>query len=52
MKDFIVVTALCLVAAVVVDRVWFGGKYTGEVAQELGLSWSRLSSDAGSTVKP
>jgi|tagenome__1003787_1003787.scaffolds.fasta_scaffold12641903_1 hypothetical protein len=40
MRDFIIVVALCLAAAVVADRVWLGGKYTNSVKYELGLDMS------------
>jgi hypothetical protein len=42
MRDLILVTLLCALAAVVADHVWLGGKYFGlythRVAQEFSSS--------------
>jgi hypothetical protein len=43
MREFIIVTALCLVAAFVADHVWLGGKYFGAVKHELGLEVSSVN---------
>ena len=43
MREFIIVTLLCLAAAVVADHMWLGGKYFGTVAHELGLDISSVN---------
>jgi hypothetical protein len=40
MRDFIIVTILCIAAAIAVDHFWFGGKYFGAV--DLGFSASSV----------
>ncbi len=42
MREFIIGTALCLVAAFVADHVWFSGRYSGAVKHELGLDVSSV----------
>jgi hypothetical protein len=43
MREFIIVTVLCLVAAVVADAVWFDGKYFGRVKDDIGFSFSSVN---------
>lgn len=40
MRDVIIVTVLCLVAAIVADHIWLNGKYFSKAKQELGLDIS------------
>ena len=42
MRDVIVVTILCLIAATVADFVWSGGKHVDAIKQELGLEISSV----------
>jgi len=42
MRDFIIVAVLCLVAAIVADYVWLGGKYSSKAMYELGLDLSSI----------
>lgn len=42
MRDAIIVAVLCLAAAFIADRVWFGGKYFATTKQELGLDISAV----------
>jgi ABC-type sulfate transport system permease subunit len=42
MRDFIIVTILCIAAAIAVDHFWFDGKYFGAVTQDLGFSASSV----------
>jgi hypothetical protein len=42
MRDFIIVTILCIAAAIAVDHFWFGGKYFGAATQDLGFSASSV----------
>jgi hypothetical protein len=42
MRDFIIVTILCLAAAIVADHFWLGGRYFGAVQHGLGLDMSSI----------
>ena len=42
MRDFIIVAVLCILTAFVVDRVWLGGKYFGNVKPEWVLDFSAM----------
>jgi hypothetical protein len=42
MRDFIIVTVLCLAAAIAVDHFWLNGKYFGSVAEDLGFAASSV----------
>jgi hypothetical protein len=43
MRDYIIVIVLCLIAALVMDRIWLDGKYTGQVAHQVGLDISSVN---------
>ncbi|WP_157100110.1 hypothetical protein [Rhodoplanes sp. Z2-YC6860] len=40
MRDFIIITVLCLVAAIVADRMWLDGRYAGKITRQWGLDMS------------
>jgi hypothetical protein len=42
MREFIIVTLLCLATAIVADRLWFDGKYFNAFKYELGLDISSV----------
>ena len=42
MRDFISVAMLCLLGAFVTDRLWLGGKYSGNVTPEWLLDFSSM----------
>ena len=42
MRDFIIVAMLCLLGAFVTDRLWLGGKYSGNVTPEWLLDFSSM----------
>ena len=42
MRDVIIVAALCLLGAFVTDRLWLGGKYSGNFTPEWVLDFSSM----------
>jgi hypothetical protein len=38
MRDLVIVTVLCLAAAILIDHFWFDGRYIGEIGHDVGLS--------------
>ena len=42
MRDFIIIAAACLLSTFVVDRLWLGGKYSGNFTPEWVLDFSSM----------
>ena len=38
MRDLIIVTMLCLFAALLIDHFWLNGRYLGELRHSTGIS--------------
>jgi len=42
MRNFIAIAVVCLLSAFVVDRLWLGGKYSGNLKPEWVLDFSSM----------
>jgi hypothetical protein len=42
MRDFIIIAVVCLLGAFVTDRLWLGGKYSGNVTPQWLLDFSSM----------